>query len=343
LSKGAPPPEIVAAARRRSEAREAQDWATADLLRAEIEAAGWRVVDSGTSSRLEALHPPEVVDGGIVRYGRSDAVPSRLAEPDDGFATVVIVGEADAGEVVRALDAARRTAPTGVSFVVVANGMASAAEAEVERGCAAVGEQGSRARPGDDAAAKPPGGSFELVRTSARLGRATALNIGLRRARGAIVVLLDPGVEAQGDIVTPLARALDDPTVAVAGPLGFGSTDLRRFDEVVAPGPGPVTAAAIEGALMAFRRSDAAARGPLDEQLQVARNLDVWWSLVLRDEGEGVAPRRALVLPELPLGRHEPAVATPARKAEAERLAKRSFYRVMDRFGRRPDLAIPAD
>jgi len=325
LTKAIPPPEIVEAARRRSAAREARDWATADLLRAEIEAAGWRVVDSGTNFRLEAVHPPEVVDGEVVRYGRS-------------------VGEADTGEVIRAVTAARRSVPGRVSFVVVANGMGSAAEAELERVAAPdLAPDGSpkpeRGAPGGG----PAIGAFELVRTSARLGRATALNMGLRRSSGSVVILLDPGIEAEADLVTPLVRVLDDPTVAVAGPLGLGSADLRRFDQVIAPGPGSVPTTAIEGGLMAFRRADAAARGPLDEQLRVARNLDIWWSLVLRDEGEDRAPRRALVVADLPLRRHEAAPGTSTREVERERLAKRSFYRVLDRFGRRLDLAVPGE
>ena len=36
---------------------------------------------------------------------------------------------------------------------------------------------------------------------------------------------------------------------------------------------------------MAFRRLDAAARGPVDEAFRFYRNLDIWWSLVLRDAG----------------------------------------------------------
>ena len=47
---------------------------------------------------------------------------------------------------------------------------------------------------------------------------------------------------------------------------------------------------------MAFRRADAAARGPLDERFRFYRNLDIWWSLVLRDEGEGSPPRRAVAV-----------------------------------------------
>ena len=41
----AAPAEIVALAQRRAVAKAARDWATADSLRAEIDAAGWTVLD----------------------------------------------------------------------------------------------------------------------------------------------------------------------------------------------------------------------------------------------------------------------------------------------------------
>lgn len=354
MTRDVPPPEIVEAARRRSEARAARDWPTADQLREEIEAGGWRVVDSGTAFRLERTQPPEVIDGDVVRYGRSDAVPSRLAEPDSGLATVVIVGTEDAAEVVRAVASVGRGAPAGVSVVVVADGMDAAGEAELEQ--ALLLEPGSTGpsetepapgavRPGASApmatgldSAGPP---VELIRTTARLGHAASLNMGIRRSIGSTVILLDPGIEPEGDIVRPLVRVLDDPTVAVAGPVGYASEDLRKFEEVAAPGSGPIGGTAIEGHLMAFRRRDAAARGPLDEHFRFSRNLDIWWSLVLRDEGESRAPRRALVVPDLPLRRHGQRAGTSVGSAERERLAKRNFYRVLDRFGRRHDLAVP--
>ena len=103
------------------------------------------------------------------------------------------------------------------------------------------------------------------------------------------MILLDTSVEPTGDLVTPLVHALDDPTVAVTGGWGIVSTDLRKFEDAPA---GDVDA--IEGYVMAFRRADAAARGPLDERFRYYRNLDIWWSLVLRDEGEGSPPRRAV-------------------------------------------------
>ena len=106
------------------------------------------------------------------------------------------------------------------------------------------------------------------------------MNAGIRRAAAPIVVVMDPSVEVTGDLVGPLVTALEDPTVAVAGLFGIVSDDLRHFEE---PAEGVVDVDAIEGYAMAFRRADYGARGPLDEHFAFYRNLDIWWSLVLRD------------------------------------------------------------
>jgi hypothetical protein len=318
-----PPAEIQDAARRRSEARAARDWATADRLRDEIEAAGWRVVDAGTAFRLEPASPQDVEVGGEIRYGRSDAVPSLLDEPASGTATVVIVASPETAETIAALEALRGAAPSGVHAVVVADGLSNAAIAGLPEVIAAP--------------SAPPGASdvpAELIRTSEALGYAAALNIGIRRSRAPIVIALDPSVVPTGDLVTPLVRALDDPTVAIAGPFGLRSENLRQFEETL---DGP--AVAVQGYLMAFRRADAAARGPLDEGFRFYRNLDIWWSLVLRDAGAGEAPRRAAVVPGLSLRRGEPYAWRTAAPAVRDRLSKRNFYRVLDRFRTRLDLA----
>jgi glycosyl transferase family 2 len=189
---------------------------------------------------------------------------------------------------------------------------------------------------------EPPvrGGPHEVVRTSAALGRGAALNIGIRRAAAPIVVVLDPSIVPAGDVVTPLVDQLQDPTVAIAGPFGLASTDLRRFEEVV-PTAAPLDVAAIQGELMAFRRADAAVRGPVDEAFRFYRSLDTWWSLVLRDEGEGRPPRRAVAVPGLDLERTEPAGWRAASARERDRLSRRNAYRVLDRFRTRLDLAVP--
>ncbi len=306
------PEAVLSAAHDRAAARAARNWPEADRIRAEIEAAGWKVVDRGTDFALEPAHASTVEDGGIVRYGTSAAVQSRLDEADAGVATVVLVATDWPGDVTRALAGIRAHAPAGTSIVVVADGPSAEQEAGL---------------PADEEDA------LEVVRTSERLGTGAAWNIGIRRASGPVVLILDGSVEPTGDIVTPLVAALDDPTVGVAGGFGISSGDLRRFEDA---GPGDVTA--IEGYAIAFRRRDAAARGPVDEHFRFYRNLDIWWSLVLRDEGEGTAPRRAVAVPIAAI-RHEHRGWTSLPDAERDRQSKRNFYRIIDRFGPRRDLA----
>jgi cysteinyl-tRNA synthetase len=307
------PDEVLALAHARLQARAARDWPEADRLRAEIEAAGWKIVDRGTDFALSPAAPPTVEEAGTVRYGSSAAVPSRLEEPATGLATVVLVATDWPADLDRVLVALAATSPPGVSVVVVADGPSDEQEATL------------------DAVANRP--SVEVVRTSERLGQAAALNAGFRRASAGVVVVLDTSVEPTGDIVTPLVAALAAPAVGVAGGWGIVSDDLRHFSD--AP-PGDVTA--IEGYAIAFRREDVAARGPLDERFRFYRNLDIWWSLVLRDEGEGAAPRRAVAV-ELPASRHEHRGWTSLSDDERDRLSKRNFYRIIDRFGSRTDLA----
>lgn len=316
------PDEILSAAHERARAREARDWHEADRLRAVIEAAGWRIVDRGSDFGLTPGAPPDVEEGeGRVRYGASRNVPSRLDEPATGVATVVMLVTEHPDDLARAVAGLRTHAPAGTSIVIVGDAPGVEAERVLDTMDAA-----------DDDAHEP---AIEIVRTSDRLGHAAATNIGIRRATAPVVVLLDTSLEPVGDVVTPLVRALDDPSVAVVGGWGITSTDLRRFED--AP-PGDVDA--IEGYCQAFRRDDAARRGPLDERFRFYRNLDIWWSLVLRDEGEGNTPRRAVRLHGLPVTRHEHRGWTSLPDEERDRQSRRNFYRIIDRFGARRDLLV---
>jgi len=313
------PDEVLSAAHDRARAREARDWAEADRLRATIEAAGWKIVDRGTDFALSPSTPPDVAEGERVRYGASRNVPSRLDEAPVGLATIVLIATDWPQDLDRTLAALRPASPLGMSVVVVADAPSTEQEATLD----ALGASGMGGLP------------IEVVWTSERLGHAAATNAGLRRAIGPVAILLDASLEPTGDFVTPLVRALDDPTVAVAGGWGIVSKDLRHFDDAPA---GDVDA--IEGYCLAFRRADFVERGPLDERFIFYRNLDIWWSLVLRDNGEGERPRRAVRLDGLPLVRHEHRGYTSLPESERNRLSKRNFYRIIDRFGSRRDLLI---
>ncbi len=314
-----PPPEIVDLARERAAARVARDWPRADALRAAIEAAGWKVVDGGTAFRLEPAAPPTVEEDGIVRYGAASAVPSVLDEAPTARFTVELIADDWPDDLARILAGLRAHAPAGTQVVVVANHPSAA--------------QAARLAPGHPDVAPIAGTAPEVVWTSERLGHAAARNVGLRRAAGAIVVLADISIEPTGDALSQLEVALADPGIAVAGGFGQVSADLRRFEDATGP-----DVDAVELCWLAFRRSDVIALGPLDEKFAFDRHLDTWWSLVLRAGDDPDVPPRAARRLDLPLARHEHRGWASLPAADRDRLSKRNFYRVLDRFRDRRDL-----
>jgi hypothetical protein len=315
----APPDAIEALADERARARTGRDYARADALRAEIEGAGWRIVDQGTAYHLEPVASPTIEEVGVVRYGSAVAVPSVLEMPATAPVTVLLLADEWPADLARTLGGIRAHGPAGTHVVIVANSPSPTQAAGLASGSPDL----------DPVAGAVP----EVLWTSARLGHAAAMNAGLRRARGAIVILADTSVEPTGDALTPLVDALAAPGVAVAGAFGVVAPDLRHFGEATGPDPD-----AIEGGWLAFRREDLLALGPLDEKFVVDRHLDIWWSLVLR-AGLDLAqpPRRALRL-DLPLVRHERRDSSALPEAERDRLSRRNSYRLLERFRGRTDL-----
>lgn len=80
--------------------------------------------------------------------------------------------------------------------------------------------------------------------------------------------------------------------------------------------------------------------GPVDERFRTSRNLSIWWSLALRDAGEGGLHRQAISLPGLPVGRTLHDGRRPEPDRDRSRDERRDFYRILDRFGSRRDLLI---
>ena len=125
-------------------------------------------------------------------------------------------------------------------------------------------------------------------------------NIGLRRASGGpVVVLLDTSVEPTGDVVTPLARRARRRDGGGRRRRG-GSSRATCASSAMRP---PATSTRSRATSRPSAATTTATRGPLDERFRFYRNLDIWWSLVLRDEGEGEPPRRAVALAGLPARR----------------------------------------
>jgi len=354
ISPAGPPAEITHLVRERAEARTKQDWKCADTLKAEIEAAGWKVVDRGSKTSVSLVAPGTVTVGDEVRYGSAAAVPSRLDEPATTPFSVVMVASETPEALSRLLSALRDHAPTGTQVVVVANDPSAAQEASL----------------GPDSADRVRIGGLdpEILRTSTRLGIAAALNIGLMRASGDVVVLADGSAWPTGDAISPLVEALLDPAVAVVGGFGLAAAEPELLQPTALVRTDEADVVALEAGWIAFRRTDFAALGPLDERFVVPAWLDVSWTLRLRagldpvlndahaDDADDAAdgaddagpeealaglapeppalpePRKAVRL-ELPLGRAE--TRWPP---ERSRMARRNMYRVLASFGWRDDL-----
>ena len=183
-------------------------------------------------------------------------------------------------------------------------------------------------------AAGPVAGELPLVVwTAHRLGPAGGVNAGARQSTGAVIVLLDPGLAPTGDVVTPLVRALDDPSLAVVG--GWGSVS-------------PTSAAGgLPRRVMSTRStqrrwpSGARTSSPADRSTK-----GFGPPAISQRGGASSSETKARVRPHAgpvgwPIcrwthGRHR-RILEPGAEAAA-RKAKRDAYRVLDRFGRRLDL-----
>jgi len=172
---------------------------------------------------------------------------------------------------------------------------------------------------------------LRVIRLDPPLGFGAAVNAGIDAAAGEVCVLFDQSVELKGDAITPLLTALDDPSVVVAGPFGVRAKDtLKEFEESAGP-----EVDAIEGYCMAFRRADALTAGGFDPRFRFYRIADIEFSFRLRDPGG-----RAVVVPDLPVVKHEHRLWEASEPTERERLSRRNLYRFLDRWRDRTDLMV---
>jgi len=161
-------------------------------------------------------------------------------------------------------------------------------------------------------------------------GWAQAANRGLEAARGEVVVLFDPGVELTGDVAGPLMAALDDPGVAAAGAFGVRcEARIGHFHSHAGP-----DVDALEGYALAFRRLEALAAGGFDRKFRFYRLADFDLCFKLRDHSGG----RAVVVPDLPVERHQHRLWEALDEEERERRSRRNYYRFLELWGKREDL-----
>jgi GT2 family glycosyltransferase len=296
------PPEAQELLEQRSVARAARDWATADELRDRLRELGWEPIDGprGSSARPRLPSAP------------TGELASLLDEPATRGASVVVVADEHGADLARFMAGmAAHGSSVDHELLAVANAPTADADAVLTPDLA--------------------GGADTLLRTDVRLGWAEAANLGLRRARGALVVLVDTSLEPTGEWLAPLVAAFDDPKTGIAGPWGVTSPDGREFME--AP-PGEVDA--VEAYCLAVRREALRAiGGGFDRRFRFYRNADLDLSFAVRAAGW-----RAMRTEPLPLIRHEHRGYASVPPDERDRLSRRNFYRFLKHWGDRRDLLL---
>lgn len=301
-----PPQDVVALAEQRAAARAGKDFAESDRLRDRIADAGWTVRDGPDGYVLAARPPYDVL------WSVTD-LPDRTGEPDHRRCTVAVLVEGWPDDVRTCVEALVRHAPQDVVVLLLENGPTDAGPAVHEL-----------------ATAHP--GRVEELHVERVAGWSAARQALLDTDTAAVHVLLDPSTVLEGDALTPVLDAFDDPSVAGAGWRGVRVEDgWRTFEDA---GPGEVEA--LLGYLFAVRRS-AAGQVPLPPKARFYRNADMEWSFLLREAGVG-----RLVVPagKLPLrqDRHRGYHETPADYRDKE--SRKTYDRFLQRFRDREDLRL---
>jgi len=265
------PPEVVALAQQRAEARTARDFAAADALREQIADAGWLVVDGADGFELVLKPPYDVLD-------RFADLPDHSSVADARRATVSVIVDGWPDDVRRCIDAL--LAHTGDDVVVQALDVGNVDGA-------------------GDALHEFAGERLEEWHIAGSSGWSAARTALLRADVARIHVWCDPSTVLTGDGLTPLLDAVDESDDVVgAGWRGVHVDVADEWRSVVDAPPGDVDA--LLGYFFAMRRSAALAAGGPHPKARFYRNADIEFSFSLR-EAAGAGARLVVPPGELPI------------------------------------------
>ncbi|MBE3561381.1 MAG: glycosyltransferase [Ktedonobacteraceae bacterium] len=305
------PAEILALSHERDILRRRGQYARADLLKRQIEDAGYVVKDNPHGAHLVIL-PSIEVDGRVYRTARQ--LPSLVDEADLHTFSVIILAHNTFEQTRRCVTSVLHYAGnTDLEIMLIDN----ASQDGLDQWAETLRHEEPR---------------LHLLRTSRSMGIAEAYNAGLKQSRGRYILLLDTTLEVTGDIFSPLAQTLSDRSVGTTGLHGLRTDDLRHFSESQEH-----EVEAIDYRCMAFRRHWLRRAGLLDERYRFPRFMDIDFNFALLDQGA-----HNLVTPHLPIIQHTDSGDAGLSDAERTRLTKRNFYRFLEKWGGREDLLIDA-
>ena len=303
------PADILALSHERDLLRRRGHYDRADELKRQIEDAGYAVKDNPHGAHLVIL-PGIEIDGKL--YNTARQVPSLLEEPDTCTFSVIILAQNSSDQVRRCVESVLRCADACAIEVLLID---NASRDGIDLWGETLSYQEQR---------------LHLLRTTRTMGVAEAYNVALKQSRGRYVLLLQSTVELTGDIFTPLEKTLTNDEVGITGPRGLRTEDLRHFTESE-----QAEVEVIDGQCMAFRRGLLKKAGLFDERYRYPHYMDIDFNFALRDQGVQV-----VVTADLPVTHHPEEQNAAVSDAERARLAKRNFYRFLEKWGDRDDLLL---
>ncbi len=260
----------------RDELRQHHAYAEADELRNELNAEGYQVRDTARGSLVLPRRPEDE----FTIISSSSDVPDNSHLPDLYEFSINLLAHNSREDLERCIQSiCRHSDRCQLELVIVDNGSTDDTLSylqELARNNNLLGEQG-----------QPLG--LQVIFADHNMGFAAGRNATMRASRGRYIVLMDTSIEVKGDIWQPIETALADPHTGLVGPYGLVTTDLREFYESAGP-----DVDAIEGYLMAFRRSLLPEVGWIDEKFRFYRLVDIYFSFFFKTSGY-----RVLALPEL--------------------------------------------
>jgi hypothetical protein len=293
------PQDVQDLADRRAQARADKDYAASDVLRDQMAALGWGVKDTADGQVLSPL-PPYAVLASVA------ALPD--AAPGDRRCTVGLLVEGWADDVRTCVEALLAHTPDDVVIVLLDN--ASDAGEVVH-----------------ELAAHP---RVEELHVERAAGWAEAHNALVRADPAAFHVIMDVSTVLEGDALSPLLAALEDPSVVGAGWRGVGVDDgWTSFSD---RSPGEVEA--LLSYLLVVRRSAAVAT-PLPAKARFYRNADMEWSFLLREAGGRLVAVDVPARQDRHRGYHD---SDPELR---DRESKKTYDRFLQRFRGREELRLP--
>jgi GT2 family glycosyltransferase len=303
------PADILALSHERDSLRKRGQYARADELKQQIEEAGYGIKDNPHGAHLIIL-PSIEIDGEVYRTARQ--VPSLLQIPDRCLFSLNILARNNFEQVRRCIGSVLRSVGHNIFEIMLVD---NASQDDVYTWAKELQQEVA---------------NLHIVHISRQTGEAEARNIGLKQSTGKYILVLDPRIELLGDVFTPLAQTLADNNTGITGLRGLLTDDLRHFEESSAS-----EVEAIDASCMTFPRKLLKKTGLFDERYRYPYYMDIDFNFAVRDTGA-----RAVVTPDLPLLCHPVQQDVDLPDAERTRLAKRNYYRFLEKWGQREDLLL---